>query len=84
MDLLILGDALDTRKDGYQDNGRSWSGCPSLPVPQTVLGKHPCAQDYFVARWSESGDEWVNGGSGKDFMRLSSTVLTSGDTNVRF
>jgi hypothetical protein len=84
VDLLILADALDTRNDGLRDHGRSWSGCPALPVPQTVLGKHSCAQDYFVARWSETPNEWVNGENGKNFMRLSSTVLTSGNTSIRF
>ena len=81
VDVLILGDARVTANDGIKDNGRSWSGCP---LGKTVLSKHSCAQDYFVARWSESASEWVNGENGKDFMRLSSTVLTSGNTSIRF
>ena len=81
VDLLILGDARVTANDDYADNGRSWSGCP---LGRTVLGKHSCAEDYFLARWSESAGEWINGGNGKDFMRYSSTVLKSGNTSITF
>jgi hypothetical protein len=50
---------------------------PGCPPAKTVLGEHPCAREYFLARWL-ADEEWQPGLSGADNMRYASRFFCLG------
>jgi len=62
----MLLDAAGSRKE--------WGGCPPF---RDVLGKDPCAKDYFTTCWFPE-DEWQDGKSGRQNMNRCSHMIVSG------
>jgi hypothetical protein len=49
----------------------------------TVLGKRPCAEDYFDKNWGLDGTDYDANLSGKDNMNSSSRMIVLGTGNLR-
>ncbi len=56
-----------------------WGGCP---IGRTVLGKNPCAKDYFTTIWSATADEFDNVGDGSKYMNFASQRIIAGDRTL--